>query len=85
MGELTSQMEKAQGFASIHDNAVGNTKTEQLEKVGIGIRTAERFETLASHPAQVEQAKADARAEGRVFPLSAFCIGSTMAYKALEY
>lgn len=66
LGELTSKMEKKQGFASIHDNGVGNTKTKQLEEIGINQRTAERFEKLAKHPEVVEQAKADARAEGRI-------------------
>lgn len=51
-------MEKKQGFASIHDNGVGNTKTKQLEEIGISQRTAQRFEQLANHPEQVEKAKA---------------------------
>lgn len=66
IGELTSKMEKKQGFASIHDNGVGNTKTKQLEEIGINQRTAERFETLARHPQAIERAKATAKAEGRI-------------------
>lgn len=59
-------MEKAQGFASIHPNGGENakTKTEQLKELGINHH--ERFEQLAKHPEVVEQAKADARAEGRI-------------------
>lgn len=66
LGELTSKMEKAQGFASIHPNGGENakTKTEQLKELGINHH--ERFEQLAKHPEVVEQAKADARANGRI-------------------
>lgn len=64
LGELTSRMAKAANQYAI-DNAVGSKK-QQLEKIGIAERTAERFETLANHPEQVEKAKADARAEGKI-------------------
>lgn len=64
IGELTSEMEKAKNQYAI-DNAVGSKK-QQLEKVGIAERTAERFESLAKHPKVVEQAKEDARLEGRI-------------------
>lgn len=43
IGELTSKMEKKQGFASIHDNGVGNTKTKQLEEIGINQRNRRAF------------------------------------------
>lgn len=68
IGELTSKMEKAQGFASIHPNGGKNvkTKTERLEEIGLNKNQASRFETLARHPETVEKAKADARAEGRI-------------------
>lgn len=68
LGELTSQMQKAQGFASIHRTDATNvkTKTEQLAEIGISKDQASRFENLAAHPEQVEKAKADARAEGRI-------------------
>ena len=64
LGELTSKMAKAANQYAI-DNAVGSKK-QQLEKIGIAERTAERFEQLANHPEQVEKAKADARANGRI-------------------
>lgn len=68
IGELTSQMEKAQGFAStIKDSGVLNvTKTEQLNQIGITEKQKQRYETLSKHPETVEKAKADARAEGRI-------------------
>lgn len=68
IGELTSKMEKAQGFASIHPNGGKNvkTKTERLEEIGLNKNQASRFENLAQHPEIVEKAKADARAEGRI-------------------
>ena len=68
IGELTSKMKKAQGFASsISDNGVPNaTKQKQLEKIGITEKRKQRYEALAAHPDTVEKAKADARAEGRI-------------------
>lgn len=64
LGELTSEMEKAANqYAS---NSGVTTKKEKLEQIGIDKMTASRFETLANHPEVVEQAKADARAEGRI-------------------
>lgn len=68
IGELTSKMQKAQGFASnIKDSSVPNvTKQKQLEQIGISEKQKQRFETLARHPQAVERAKADARAEGRI-------------------
>lgn len=68
IGELTSRMETAKGFAStIKDSGVPNvTKQKQLEQIGITEKQKQRFETLARHPETVEQAKEDARAEGRI-------------------
>ena len=68
IGELTSRMEKAQGFAStIKDNGVPNvTKQKQLEEIGITEKQKQRFEALARHPEVVEQAKADARENDRI-------------------
>ena len=62
LGELTSKMEKAANqYARPTD---GKSKKEQLQELGINHH--ERFETLAKHPDIVEQAKEDARAEGRL-------------------
>ena len=68
IGELTSKMETAKGFAStIKDSGVPNvTKQKQLEQIGITEKQKQRFETLARHPETVERAKEDARAEGRI-------------------
>lgn len=66
LGELTSKMEKATNQYSAKDNGVHSTKSEQLEQIGITEKQKQRFETLAKHPETVEQAKADARAEGRI-------------------
>lgn len=68
IGELTSRMETAKGFAStIKDSGVPNvTKQKQLEQIGITEKQKQRFETLARHPETVERAKEDARAEGRI-------------------
>lgn len=66
LGELTSKMEKAVNQYSAKDSGVRSTKSEQLEQIGITEKQKQRFETLAKHPKTVEQAKADARAEGRI-------------------
>lgn len=70
IGELTSKIEKATAnqYTKVEiDNAVEKqTKTEKLEEIGIKQHTAERFERMAKHPDVVEQAKADARANGRI-------------------
>lgn len=67
LGELTKAMETAQGqrkdLEHIPNGGV-KSKKEQLQELGINHH--ERFETLANHPEVVEQAKADARAEGRI-------------------
>lgn len=67
LGELTSRMETAQGKRKDleHSNS-GVTKSEQLEQIGLSKMDASRYETLAKHPEQVEKAKAEARAEGRI-------------------
>lgn len=67
IGELTARMQKAQGFASsICNSGETNTKEEQLAEIGLTRQQANRFETLAAHPEFVEQAKAEAREEGRI-------------------
>lgn len=67
LGELTSQMETAQGKRKdLEHSNNGVTKSEQLEQIGLSKMDASRFETLASHPEQVEKAKVDARANGRI-------------------
>lgn len=67
LGELTSQMEVAQGMRKDleHSNTVV-TKSEQLEEVGISKMQASRFEQLAKHPEIVEQAKQEAREKGDI-------------------
>ena len=67
IGELTAKIPKAQGFASsISDSGVANTKQSKLSEIGIQPRTAERFERLAKHPQEVQEAKETARQEGRI-------------------
>ena len=67
LGELTSKMEKSVGGrpSETHPNS-GESFTKKQQLANLGITHAERFETLANHPKVVEQAKADARAEGRI-------------------
>lgn len=65
LGELTAKMEKAVNQHSANRNGA-KSKREQLAEIGLNKDSTSRFETLASHPEQVEQAKADARANGRI-------------------
>ena len=64
LGELTAKMEKAANRFS--SNSGVTPKKEQLEQIGLSKMDASRFEQLAAHPEQVERAKADAKAEGRI-------------------
>lgn len=64
LGELTAKMEKAANRFSSNNGVT--PKKEQLEQIGLSKMDASRFETLANHPEQVEQAKAEARAEGKI-------------------
>ena len=67
LGELTSKIVKAQGARlDIEHSNTAVTKSKQLEQIGLSKMDASRYETLANHPEVVEQAKADARAEGRI-------------------
>lgn len=69
LGELTSKMEQTKGARTDikpTDSGVPKSKAQQLEEIGITEKQKQRFETLASHPEVVEQAKADARANGRI-------------------
>lgn len=69
LGELTSKMEQTKGARTDikpTDSGVPKSKAQQLEEIGITEKQKQRFETLAKHPETVEQAKADARAEGRI-------------------
>lgn len=71
LGELTSKMEKSVGgrpseTKDTNVHSLSETKAQQLEEIGITEKQKQRFESLAKHPEQVEQAKADARAEGRI-------------------
>lgn len=42
------------------------TKTDVIEQAGLTVKQVQRFETLASHPDVVEQAKAKAREDGDI-------------------
>jgi hypothetical protein len=69
LGELTQDMEQAQGQRTDleHSNSgVTKSKEKQLADIGLTKMQTSRYETLANHPEQVEKAKADARAEGKI-------------------
>lgn len=67
LGELTSRMETAQGRRTdIEHSNSGVTKSKQLEQIGLSKMDASRYENLAAHPEIVEQAKAEARANGEI-------------------
>lgn len=55
LGELTSKMEKAVNQHGVPNS--GESKKQQLAKIGLD-KHYDRYETLANHPEQVEQAKA---------------------------
>lgn len=65
IGELTARMPKAKNQHDASNSGV-TSKRDQLAGIGITKMQANRFETLAAHPEVVEQAKAEAREEGRI-------------------
>jgi hypothetical protein len=69
LGELMAKVPKKQGFAStICDTDVANVETKQdvIRNAGFTPKQVQRFQTLATHPEAVEQAKAEAREKGDV-------------------
>lgn len=69
IGELTARIPKAQGQRNDVEhirNGAEKSKQTQLADIGIKQDTAERFERLAKHPEAVQQAKAQAREDGRI-------------------
>lgn len=71
IGELTAKIPKAKEnqYTKVPvDNSVERQKpkSEALSEIGIPQHTAERFERLAKHPQEVQEAKKTARAEGRI-------------------
>lgn len=56
IGGLTREIPRNERVRTdLHDNAVGQTKTEQITRVGLAPKQVERFETLAAHPAVVAE------------------------------
>lgn len=72
MGQLTAAIPKASGGDRRSENFKKDsdvhfeTKSEQLEEIGLSEKQANRFETLAKHPEAVEIAKESAREDGRI-------------------
>lgn len=71
IGELTAQIPKAtpnnNPFHEIDSGVeLVKRKSEALSEIGIPQHTAERFERLAKHPQEVQEAKETARQEGRI-------------------
>lgn len=69
IGELTAKIPKAQGQRNDVEhirNGAEKSKQSQLAEIGIKQDTAERFERLAKHPQEVQEAKETARQEGRI-------------------
>lgn len=69
IGELTRDMQTMQGQRNdlqLRCTDAPKSKEKQLKEIGISKDQGKRYETLASHSKLVEQAKADARAEGRI-------------------
>lgn len=70
LGYLIASMPEAQGTRSDLeplDSAVHKfTKKESIEAIGLTVRQANRFESLASHPEIVEAVKIEARNNGEI-------------------
>lgn len=73
IGELTAKLPKASAdrgnqYTSGKSTtvSVSQSKEKQLSDIGIPQRTAERFESLARHPEEVQKAKETAQQENRI-------------------
>ena len=70
IGELMAKVPKAtkDNARKQKDSAVDliKPKTEVIREAGFTTKQVERFQTMAAHPEVVEQAKAEAREEGRI-------------------
>lgn len=74
IGELMAKVPKAKGGQPYHEKSTTDssvvsrqpTKTEVIREAGFTPKQVERFQTMAAHPEVVEQAKAEAREEGRI-------------------
>ena len=63
IGELLKDVPKAKNqYAMV--NGVHSTKSKTIEKAGLNVKQAQRFETLASYPESVQKAKAKAMENG---------------------
>lgn len=67
IGELTRAIPKAQGTRTDIQHTDNDVpKSRRLEKLGISEKQKQRFERLSEHPEAVQQAKAQAREDGRI-------------------
>lgn len=70
LGELLSQLPESPGkrtdLLEPTDSAVPKSKKEIIESAGFSVKQAQRYERLATHPEEVEQAKASARNAGEI-------------------
>lgn len=68
IGELMAQVPKqnTHNRAAVRPDSGVASKTETIEASGLTPRQVQRFQQMAAHPEVVEQAKAEAREEGRI-------------------
>lgn len=68
IGELMAQVPKqnTHNRAAVRPDSGVASKTETIEASGLTSRQVQRFQQMAAHPEVVEQAKAEAREEGRI-------------------
>ena len=67
IGELTAKIPKAQGQRTeLPTNSGKKSKHEAITDLGMTDNTVSRFERLAKHPEAIQQAKTQAREDGRI-------------------
>lgn len=75
LGELLSQLPESPGkrtdLLEPTDSAVPKSKKEIIESAGFSVKQAQRYERLAAHPEEVEQAKVSARDAGEIISRTA--------------
>ena len=69
LGELISELPESQGKRTdleLEDSGVQKSKKEVLEDMGLSVKTAQRYERLASHPEIVASISAESRDKGEI-------------------
>lgn len=87
LGELISELPESQGKRTdleLEDSGVQKSKKEVLEDMGLSVKTAQRYERLASHPEIVASISAESRDKGEIVSRTSVLRAIKQAEKTTE-